>query len=193
MRTYIPASIVAVVVLSADALSAPVYRITDLSSQIPFSVTELDLNNSGQLAGTALVGGGQTIAFRWSSAAGFSMLANLPSNVSNPGASAYGINNSGAIAGAGTNEMGLRAVRWSAAGVPQDLGGIAGVGRDNENQARAINDDGQVAECSVPQRGAGTDSVTSAVESSAVALLFVCLGLAPLMVRGGLGVRNHCR
>ncbi len=36
-------------------------------------------------------------------------------------------------------------MRWSAAGTPQDLVGIAGIGRDNQNQVRAINDAGQVA------------------------------------------------
>ena len=131
--------------LTVNAHATPLYHVIDLSSQIPFSVTALDMNNSGQLAGTAYGSGGQIIAFRWDPSSGFSMLTNLPSNIRNGNMSAYGINNFGAIAGGGSTEAGRRAVRWSPAGVPEDLGDLGRIGRDNQNQAFAINDAGQVA------------------------------------------------
>ena len=51
----------ALTILSVDVQSAPLYRITDLSLEIPFVVEEMVVNNVGQFAGLGPLG-------RWSNA-----------------------------------------------------------------------------------------------------------------------------
>jgi probable HAF family extracellular repeat protein len=75
--------------------AAQLYRVTDLSSQIPFSIEDLEINTSGQLAGIAQTGASKTLAFRWDAGS----MTPLPALQGFGRSYAYGINESNQIVG----------------------------------------------------------------------------------------------
>jgi len=99
------------------------------------------INDHGQVVGTGFTITGDFRPFLWQSGVGMTDLGDLPGGLLDLGA-AYGINDSGQVAGYSTAVNGVRAFLWDSASGMTDLGDLPG-GFDY-SQANAINDGGQV-------------------------------------------------
>jgi probable HAF family extracellular repeat protein len=103
-----------------------------------------DLNDAGQVAGTATTSSGAYQAFLWDSSTGMRNLG-----VAGYATAAYGINAPGQVVGTiGLNTYTPRSFLWDSAGGLRDLGTFGGTLNDgfvpSGSQARAINRSGQV-------------------------------------------------
>jgi probable HAF family extracellular repeat protein len=115
--------------------NAIAYTVTDLGILGGTGSKGYGLNESGQVAGNALIGGTR-YAVRWTGTA--------PENLGTLGgiySLSYGINDSGQLAGYYTTSTGVqRAVRWTGASAE-----ILGTVGENQNRGFGINASGQVA------------------------------------------------
>jgi len=108
----------------ATAQIAPRYRIVELATPAGYTSAGNAINNAGVVVGTVTDPSGRPRATRWSATGAATDLGLLPGG---SGSVANGVNDSGQATGSADRTSGGFAypVRWSAAGVIQDLGGPA--------------------------------------------------------------------
>lgn len=123
---------------SKPSIAAVIYSVTDIGTLGGASSAAFDINDNGQVVGTAGIVGVGNRAFLWDSTSGIRNLDPLGTDTS----IANGINNNGQVVGfylgVGTNK---RAFLWDSVNDLQNLGTLPG---DNSSAANEINDRGQV-------------------------------------------------
>jgi probable HAF family extracellular repeat protein len=117
--------------VSAPAAASPLFQVVDLGASGGAEARATALSSNGLAAGWGTNAGGDMLAFSYDGA----IVELLPQ----PGAQAYGINSSGAIAGTVHGANGAEATVWTN-GQAQGLGTLGG----SSSHAKAINDQGQV-------------------------------------------------
>lgn len=119
---------------------AQTYTVTDLGTLRPGSARVHGINSAGQTVGASgFPHGADTRAFFWQRQGGMRDLGTLPGG---DYSAAFGINDSGQVAGTSNIADGMHAFIWSSATGLRDLGTLPGT---NASQAFAINNQGQVA------------------------------------------------
>lgn len=119
---------------------AQTYTATDLGTLRPGSARVHGINSEGQAVGASgFPHGADTHAFFWQRQGGMRDLGTLPGG---DYSAAFGINDSGQVAGTSNTGDSMHAFTWSSATGLRDLGTLPGT---NASQAFAINNQGQVA------------------------------------------------
>jgi probable HAF family extracellular repeat protein len=119
---------------------AQTYTVTDLGSLRHGSARVHGINSAGQAVGASgFPHGGDTHAFFWQRQGGMRDLGTLSGG---DYSAAFGINDSGQVAGTSNTADSMHAFMWSSASGLQDLGTLPGT---NASQGFAINNRGQVA------------------------------------------------
>lgn len=122
------------------AAFAQMYTVTDLGTLRHGSARVHGINSAGQAVGASgFPHGGDTHAFFWQKQGGMRDLGTLPGG---DYSAAFGINDSGQVAGTSNTGDSMHGFTWSSATGLRDLGTLPGA---NASQAFAINNHGQVA------------------------------------------------
>lgn len=122
------------------AAFAQTYTATDLGTIRHDSARVHGINSAAQAVGASgFPHGADTHAFFWQRQGGMRDLGTLPGG---DYSAAFGINDSGQVAGTSNTADSMHAFSWSSASGLQDLGTLPGA---NASQAFAINNHGQVA------------------------------------------------
>ena len=103
-------------------------------------VFAVDLNDVGQVTGSATLGDGTERAFVWSEGGGLLDIGAPPGAGGGEGAA---INNNGVVAGTAYGNFSVQAFRWSAASGSESLGAFL-PGLDGISFSSALNDAGQI-------------------------------------------------
>lgn len=120
------------------ACVAQTYTAIDLGTLRPGSARVHGVNSAGQVVGASgFPHGSDTHAFFWQRQGGMRDLGTLPGG---DYSAAFGINDSGQVAGTSNTADSIHAFIWTSASGLRDLGTLAGA---NASQAFAINNQGQ--------------------------------------------------
>jgi probable HAF family extracellular repeat protein len=126
--------------LFASGAWAQTYTVTDLGTLRPGSARVHGVNASGQVVGASgHPHGADTHAFFWEKKGGIRDLGALPGGDYSV---AFGINDSGIVAGSSNTSTSIHAFTWTSAGGLQQLGTLPGT---DSSSAFAINNQGQIA------------------------------------------------
>lgn len=145
LRTFLATALVSLSLSHAPVSAAPAYRLTDLggvdSTENSFSY---GISGNGQFVAGWVEDGSSTRAFRWSQTSGRELLA-LDAGMG--GSRAFGVNNSGVVAGEAVLSPTRReATLWSAAGARSSLGTLQNPNSaDFSSVAFGINNAGTAA------------------------------------------------
>jgi probable HAF family extracellular repeat protein len=133
-------AMLAAAMLFAMGARAQTYTVTDLGTLRPGSARVHAVNASGQVVGqSGHPHGAETHAFFWQKSGGIRDLGTLPGG---DYSIAFGINDSGVVAGTSNTATSQHAFTWTSATGLKDLGTLPGA---DASSAFAINNQGQVA------------------------------------------------
>lgn len=162
LRTLLAASLVSLALTSAPASAAPAYRLTDMGVAAGYAQSfSYGLSDNGRFTAGWLEDGSVTRAFRWSMATGTEL---LPIDPGISSSRAFGVNDSGVVAGESTLSPTRReATLWAASGVRSGLGTLPNPNsEDFSSVAFAVNNAGTAAGWSDSTDGTRAFNWTSA-------------------------------
>lgn len=142
MRKALVAFLFVACLVPVSATPAPMYRLTDLGIVDGYSSSfGYGLSDDGRYVSGWLEGSGGTRAFRWSQDRGMEV---LPLEPGMPGSRAFGVNDSGVVAGESVLSPTRReATLWNSGTARQGLGTLPNPSNPNSSSvAFGVNDDG---------------------------------------------------